>query len=414
MHDSVEGLNKYEDTIDSNEVFEESLESQKAEEKLEEMVASLEQEILESLPEIYAENTYHNKEHTKDVIESDVRNIEIASQFDGLIDNPAVARITARLAAVGHDAIHYRRKAEENLGEVSPEDDSKAFVRGWFEHNKETAVQALYDGAAEGGYDPVEAQKEFSRLFSIMLENVSDKIDATKAKFGGMVEVSDEQFNIMCGEVERGCREGDVEEFREHFRKAPPAGEVRVLLIEQPNVTEDSSFEMVSTAFADLKQGGKVPAEQFFKSGDGEFWEINGKLKQVLENAESQSPEALAETTNTLLKWLDGQPGFLFAQWADFENKLSTNKAIEGHPEADSIREALRSEYSMFRENVVQCINRSVEARSWFGESSKNELGDITDEAFSGEQREVAIVALKHLYEEMKVETAAERNNSSL
>lgn len=383
------------------EEFEGSKEYVQAEAMATALVEQFEADALQQISERYYENTYHNRTHTEIVIAHDLRNIEIAEQFPGLLGNPALAKLTAQLSGAAHDLVHYRRKPEVERGEVSPEDDSKQALREWVANHKELIIDQIKEDDALSS-DAATTQQIFEIIVNRLITVSEKKIDVTKAAFRGMVEVGEEQFQQFCQEVSHGCEEGDIELFRKQFEIAPPSGEVKVLLIEQPWLTNQASIEEVSTAFADLKQGGKVPAEQFFKMGDGEFWELNRNLVEVLEHPDTQTTEELADATNKLLGWLDGQPGFLFAQWSDFEKKLTTTEVIVQHENAPEIMAAYRTEYGRFRENIHRCVTRAQNANTLFNGSTRDYTGKVAKEAFEGDYRTVMIDHLKKLYHEMK------------
>ncbi|MDQ3014289.1 MAG: hypothetical protein M3Q73_00280 [bacterium] len=136
------------------------------------------------------------------------------------------------------------------------------------------------------------------------------------------------------------------------------------LKFNQKYLTPESSISTLASGFADLSYAGKVSGEEFKQLGNAEYRELRELIgSEIKKGIDTISPERKAKIASDMIGWIDTQTGFALHQKIRFNSVINSNNAINAHPKAEMIKNALVGKYRRFDSNIVYAKDRIIAAK---------------------------------------------------
>lgn len=328
----------------------------------------------------HADKEFHGTHHPEAVYE-DANEI-----FDAIGEtNPSALTDKERhvldAATLGHDSVIEVEKVD---------DPSNAFAHGTnrrfrgFDRDKIPNVEG--DGILHINVDDPEVVEEYGNEMCSAIETaqvwkLEDPLgkvysfDDYEALFENIAatypEVQPNPFvQIPKGAEIVNSKAGEEVDVSRYLQKDED-GNLTALQLRQPTLDDnkESSLGALATGFADLSRVGKVSSEEFTKSGNSEFLELNWLIKEELvsESVDELIPERKVAIVNKILGWVGAQAGFALWQKIRLNDNLETQESISNLPNAQAARDKIHEIYSEFDNNIIAAGERSEKMNEEYG-----------------------------------------------
>src|SRR3989338_3863013 len=199
-----------------------------------------------------------------------------------------------------------------------------------------------------------------------------DAIAATFPEFNFMATISDEDLARHFSEY---ADENNLEKYRTGIK------------VWQPHLGPESSMTALAVATGDLRgEAASNNYEDYFRSGNAEFRELNEGLRLALEHGAEAIPlQKKIKIADSMLRWVKAQVTFAMWQKILFWKSVDANRLITESPKVGEIKNALKERYNTaFDTNILKAKERyeRIAESDGDGDERAQRLANIADADF--------------------------------